>query len=131
MYFGTPAGGAGIHGCIEMGSSVLALCYDEHHRKHLGPLLVQRAVEAMLGRNTMVFDNEVLLARAKELNLAKVDEKEDKKEDEKKNKEDEKKKKEGKKGKKKRKRTPTASSSDFDSSSLEEAPKKKKGKTKA
>ena len=25
VYFGTPAGGAGIHGCIEMGCSVLAL----------------------------------------------------------------------------------------------------------
>ena len=150
VYFGTPAGGAGIHGCIEMGSSVVALCYDDHHKKNLGPFLVQRAVEAMLGRNTLVFDNEVLFARAKELNLAKVDEKEDKKEgqkegkkegkkedekeddkeeDEKKNKEHEKKTQEDKKGKKKRKRAPTASSSDFDSSSLE-SPKKKKGKTK-
>ena len=83
VYFGTPAGGAGIHGCIEMGSSVLALCYDEHHRKHLGPFLVQRAVEAMLGRSTLVFHNEDLMARAKQLNLAKEDQKEDKKEDEK------------------------------------------------
>ena len=142
VYFGTPAGGAGIHGCIEMGSSVVALCYDEHHKKNLGPFLVQRAVEAMLGQNTLVFDNEILFARAKQLNLAKVDEKEgkkdgkkedekedDKEEDEKKNKEHEKKNKEDKKGKKKRTRLPTASSSDFDSSSLE-SPKKKKGKTK-
>ena len=152
VYFGTPAGGAGIHGCIEMGSSVLALCYDEHHRKHLGPFLVQRAVEAMLGRTTMVFNNEVLFARATQLNLAKEDQaatakedekedkkqdkkqdkkedgKEDKKEEEKKAKEDEKKNKEGKKGKKKRKRTSSSSNSDFDSSSLEESPKKKKGK---
>jgi len=157
VYFGTPAGGAGMHGCIEMGSSVLALCYDEHHRKNLGPFLVQRAVEAMLGRNTMVFNNESLLARAKQLNLAKEDEKEDKKEDEKEDKKEDRKedrkedekqnkkedekndqketpkndKKNDKKGKPKRKRTPTTSSGDFDSSSLNEAPKKKKGKTKA
>ena len=163
VYFGTPAGGAGIHGCIEMGSSVLALCYDEHHKKHLGPFLVQRAVEAMLGRSTMVFNNEVLFARAKQLNLAKEDEKDDKKDkkeeekkddkkddkkeekkeaatankkeeekDKKDKKEDEKEdKKEDKKDKKKRKRASSSSNSDFDSSSLEETPKKKKVKTKA
>ena len=153
VYFGTPAGGAGIHGCVEMGSSVLALCYDEHHRKNLGPFLVQRAVEAMLGQNTMVFNDDVLFARAKQLNLAKEEEKEAEKEDKKKDeKEDEKEakkkdekqdkekdekndkknnKKNDKEGKPKRKRTPSTSSGDFDSSSLDEAPKKKKGKTKA
>ena len=67
------AGGAGIHGCIEMGSSVLALCYDEHLRTHLGQFLVQRAVEAMLGRSTMVFTNESLVARATQLRLTKED----------------------------------------------------------
>ena len=55
VFFGTPAGGAGIHGCIEMGASVLGLCFDEHHRKNLEPFLVQRAVEAMLGSNSVVF----------------------------------------------------------------------------
>ena len=64
VFFGTPAGGAGIHGCIEMGSSVLGLCFDEHHRTSLPPFLVQRAVEAMLGSITMVFQNESLVARA-------------------------------------------------------------------
>jgi len=83
VYFGTPAGGAGIHGCIEMGCSVLALCYNAHHREHLGPFLVQRAAEAMLGRNTMVFTNEGLVARAKQLSLTKEDAKEDKKDDQK------------------------------------------------
>ena len=160
VYFGTPAGGAGIHGCIEMGCSVLALCYDEHHRKNLSPFLVQRAVEAMLGRNTMAFANELLFARAKQLNLAKEEEKDDKKEDEKADKKEDRKddenpdkkeeekndkkedkkndkkedkndKKNDKKGKPKIKRAPTTSSGDFDSSSLDEGPKKKKGKTKA
>merc|ERR1712004_134508 len=36
VYFGAPAGGAGIHGRIEMRCSVLAQCHDDHHRKHLG-----------------------------------------------------------------------------------------------
>ena len=147
VYFGTPAGGAGIHGCIEMGCSVLALCYDDHHRKHLGPFLVQRAVEAMLGSNTMVFHNESLVARAKELRLTKEETKDDKKDDHKeKEKEKEKKdekKKENKKEKKeekkkeekneeKRKTKPKSSSSDSDSeptSSEENTPKKKKTKT--
>ena len=131
-----------MHGCIEMGSSVLALCCNEHHRKNLGPFLVQRAVEAMLGRNTMVFNNEFLLARAKQLNLAKEEEKDDKKEDEKADKKEDRKddenpdkkeeekndkkedkkndKKNDKKGKPKRKRAPTTSSGDFDSSSLDD-----------
>ena len=123
-----------------MGCSVLALCYDEHHRKNLEPLLVQRAVEAMLGSNTMVFHNESLVARAKQLRLMKEDTKEDKKDDQKEDKKEDKKeeKKEGKneetprkkkRGKTKKKRKPTSSESDsdFDSSSLEETPKKKKG----
>ena len=41
VYFGTPAGGAGMQGCLEMGSSVMALCFDGHHRQHLGPFLVR------------------------------------------------------------------------------------------
>ena len=143
-----------MHGCIEMGSSVMALCFDEHHRQHLGPFLVQRAVEAMLGQTTLVFDNEELFARAKQLNLAKDEQKEDgkkgnkedekkdnkegkkeedekkdnkesKKEEEKKPKDDEKNKKEPGKGKKKKKSKSSSSDSDFDSSSLEEPPKKK------
>lgn len=72
VYFGTPAGGAGIHGCIEMGCSVLALCFDEHHKANLGPFLVQRAVESMLGSGSFVFSNEALMARAKELGIGDV-----------------------------------------------------------
>ena len=155
VYFGTPAGGAGIHGCIEMGCSVLALCFDEHHKKNLQPFLVQRAVEAMLGSSTMVFRNEDLLARAKDLNITKAkddtkedgkkkDEKEDKKKEEDGKKEDEKeedKKKEKKKekkedkkkeDKKKRKQASSGSTSDYSSPSTEESsPKKKKRNKKA
>ena len=83
VYFGTPAGGAGIHGCIEMGCSVLGLCFDEHHRKHLGTFLVQRAVEAMLGSTTMVFLNPTLVARAKKLRLTREELQEDRKEEKK------------------------------------------------
>ena len=82
VYFGTPAGGAGMHGCIELGCSVLALCFDDHHRTHLAPFLVQRAVEAMLGSKTFVFANECLVARARQLRL--TDHNDPKKEEEKK-----------------------------------------------
>ena len=57
---GTPAGGAGIHGCFEMGCSVVALCYDDHHRIHLQNFWVQRAVEAMASGTTLVFKEEAL-----------------------------------------------------------------------
>ena len=69
-----------MHGCIELGCSVLALCFDDHHRTHLAPFLVQRAVEAMLGSKTFVFVNEILVARARQLRL--MDVKEAKKEEE-------------------------------------------------
>ena len=137
VYFGTPAGGAGIHGCIEMGCSVLALCYDEHHRKNLEPFLVQRAVGAMLGSNTMVFHNDALMTRAKQLKLTKDDTKDDEKEDKnkekekEKEKEDKKKKKEknNKEDKKKRKHVSSDSDSDSNSTSDDDAsPKKKKNK---
>ena len=140
VYFGTPAGGAGIHGCIEMGCSVLALCYDDHHRTHLGPFLVQRAVEAMLGSDSLVFNNEALVARAKQLRLTDTkedktdDQKQDKKEDKKEEKKEDQKeeKKAGKKGgKTKKKRKQTSSDSDSDSESTDETegtPTKKKKK---
>ena len=90
VYFGAPAGGAGIHGCAEMGSSVLALCYDEHRRTRLGKFLAGRAVEAMLGTTAMVFGNDALVARSVQLRLTKAgtatgqdDKKEDKNEDKK------------------------------------------------
>ena len=63
----------------------MALCYDNHHRTHLGPFLVERAVEAMLGCNSLVFNNEALLTRAKQLRLTDA---EDKKEGKKRGKED-------------------------------------------
>ena len=66
---GTPAGGAGIHGCFEMGCSVVALCYDDHHRTHLQKFLVQRAVEAMASGTTLVFKEEALQKRSDQLNL--------------------------------------------------------------
>ena len=69
MYMGTPAGGAGIHGVLEMGCSVIALCFDEHHKRCLRDHLVQRAVEAMLSCTTNVFTNECLVARAKEMHI--------------------------------------------------------------
>ena len=141
VYFGTPAGGAGMHGCIEFGCSVLALTVDEHHKKHLGPFLVERAVEAMLGSSTLVFMNESLLTRAVQLRLtrqdAKEDHKEDKKEDAKEKKKEPKKEKKSseekakkKKESKKKNDDESSSSSSSSSDSEEGKPKKKKSKNK-
>ena len=51
----------------------------------MGPFLVQRAVEDMLGGNSVVFNNEVLVARAMQYGLTdtKKDKKEGKKEEKK------------------------------------------------
>ena len=134
MYIGTPAGGAGIHGCIEMGSSVLGLCYDEHHMTHLAPILVQRAVEAMLGSNSVVFNNEALMTRAKQLKVTK-DDKDEKKDDQKKDKKEEKKKdksddEEEKKKKKNKKCTSSDSTSSSEYTEEEEGEPAKKKKKK-
>ena len=75
VLYGTPAGGAGIHGCFEMGCSVVALCYDDHHRKHLETFLLQRAVEGMVSGMSAVFNDAVLHARSVELHLAQSQEK--------------------------------------------------------
>ena len=69
VFHGTPVGGAGVHGCLEAGSSVVALCYDEHHRNQLTRFLSERAVEAMVTGTTQVFKDDALLARSVELNL--------------------------------------------------------------
>jgi hypothetical protein len=66
---GTPAGGAGVHGCLEAGCSVVALCYNDHHRTHLNKFFLERAVEAMVTGTTLVFKDETLQARSVELNL--------------------------------------------------------------
>jgi hypothetical protein len=70
VLFGTPAGGAGIHGCLEMGCSVVSLCYDEHHRLHLNREQLHRAVEAIFSGSTNVFKDELLQARSIILKLA-------------------------------------------------------------
>ena len=71
VFHGTPAGGAGIHGCLEAGASVVALCYDEHHETNLQKACLERAVEAMVSGTTLVFKDEDLQARSAELNLFK------------------------------------------------------------
>ena len=60
---GTPASGAGVVGCLETGVSVIALCQDAHHEKHLNIAVKERAVEAMLA-GSPVFKDEDLQARA-------------------------------------------------------------------
>ena len=128
---GTPAGGAGLNGCFEMGASVVALCCDEHHREHVRKHTLQRTVESMVNGNSVVFKDPELLALSAQLQLAQDNkkrkrddedpEKETKKEKKtkKKDKEDKKEKKEkkGKKEDKKEKKSSSASDSSSESSS--------------
>jgi hypothetical protein len=69
VFHGTPAGGAGVLGCLETGCSVVALCYDEHHQTHLKKIFLQRAVTALVSGTTQMFKDEALLARSIELKL--------------------------------------------------------------
>ena len=62
---GTPASGAGIIGCLDTGVSVIALCENVHHHKHLDIALRERAVEMMLA-GSRIFKDEALQARALE-----------------------------------------------------------------
>ena len=73
VIFGTPAGGAGIHGCLEMGLSVVALCSDDHHRDVLNRCMLERAVEAMVSQTTVVFRDDSLRTWSIQLNLAAKD----------------------------------------------------------
>ena len=73
VIFGTPAGGAGIHGCLEMGLSVVALCSDDHHRDVLNRCMLERAVEAMVSQTTVVFRDDSLRTWSIQQNLAKDD----------------------------------------------------------
>ena len=70
VLLGTPASGAAIHGSFEMGCSVVALCTDEHHRTHLLPAVVVRAVEAMANESSVVFKDDILSRRSEQLKLA-------------------------------------------------------------
>ena len=120
---GTPASGAGIIGCFETGASVVALCEDTHHQKHLEIALRERAVEK--GENgSRIFKDETLQARALEkgekAEKMDVEEEGDKKNDVEGDSDSDSDKKENKKNEKKdtkkRKRGDTDSSSDSSSS---------------
>ena len=67
---GTPAAGAGLLGCLEIGCSVVALCWDEHRRDEMQRNVLERAVESMVAGTTHVFKDEALQARSLELKLA-------------------------------------------------------------
>ena len=52
-----------------MGCSVVALCFDEHHRTHFRQFLTEHAVEEMVAGTTLVFKDDALQARSVQLNL--------------------------------------------------------------
>ena len=60
-----------MHGCLEAGASIVALCYDEHHETNLQKAMLERSVEAMVSGTSLVFKDEDLQARSAELNLVK------------------------------------------------------------
>ena len=49
---GTPASGAGLLGCIELGASVVAICFDDHHREHMQKYLSSR-IDAFTGNPSL------------------------------------------------------------------------------
>ena len=61
-----------MQGCLEGGCSVVALCFDDHHRTHLSRFIMERAVESMVAGTTLVFKEESLRARSVDLNLTKM-----------------------------------------------------------
>ena len=63
---GTPASGAGVVGCLDMGASVVCMCEDEHHQTHFATCLQEKCVEAMLA-GSRVFKDADLQARAERL----------------------------------------------------------------
>ena len=134
VFYGTPASAAGVLGPLELGSSVVALCFDEHHKVNFLKILIEKAVESMLAGSN-VFKNEVLQAKALSLHVttepkAKEPKKEPKEEPKK---ESKKPKKEPKERKSKKKAEDSSSSSSSSSSSEESAappPKKPKKEPK-
>ena len=72
LFHGTPAGAAGIHGCMEAGASVVMLCYDEHHKINLQKCMMQRSVEALVAGTSIVFKDEALQARSVDLQLSRA-----------------------------------------------------------
>ena len=69
IFHGTPGGGAGLQGCLEMGCSVVALCCNDFHEEQLQKFMLERAVESMVGGHSKVFKDESLMARSAELDL--------------------------------------------------------------
>ena len=59
-----------MHGCLAMGCCLVGLCYDDHRRTHLQTFLTERAVEAMVEGKTLVFKDDALQARSRELHLS-------------------------------------------------------------
>ena len=64
IIFGTPAGGAGIQGCLEMNLSVVAFCWDDVHEESLQRCMLERGVESLVAGTTTVFKDPNLHSRA-------------------------------------------------------------------
>jgi hypothetical protein len=60
---GTPSSSAGVSGLLELGTSVVAICEDSHHKTHFLRFLREKCVELLLA-GSPVFSDESLLSRA-------------------------------------------------------------------
>jgi hypothetical protein len=128
---GTPSSAAGVSGLLDSGASVLAICEDQHHKKHFLCSLRERCVELLIAGSS-VFADQTLSSRAellfgkkekkqKEMKKDKKTEKETEKEDEKK-----KEKRKDKPNKKRKKlQLPSSSLSSSSASSSSSSPNKK------
>ena len=64
---GTPAGGAGVQGCLDYGCSVVSLCYGNFHKTHMLKHIVERAMECTVTGNCLLFRDEVIQSRKTKL----------------------------------------------------------------
>ena len=67
VFYGTPAAGNGVLGCVEAGCCVIANCEDDHHASHFQTAIVEKGVEAFLAGESPAFGNPFLAARATDL----------------------------------------------------------------
>ena len=67
VFYGTPAAGNGVLGCVESNCCVIAACEDELHAEHFKRAILQKGVEAFLSGGAPIFGSPFLAAKAQSL----------------------------------------------------------------
>ncbi len=130
VLYGTPASAAGVMGCLEFGASVVALCADDHHKTWFNKFLLERAVESMVGGQTLVFSNEALQDQAVQLQVCGTDNKKKQPPKEENNDKEKEKEKDRKTAKKDKKNDKTPKKDKKDKKTLKDNAKPKQDKKK-